>query len=97
MAFEVGLGKFSDHRLRWTGNAGRSPIFTSVVLAGRTRHETYGDDNALLPNPVHHDAVVRPMIPASALKDGLLDAGAVEDSLWYRLRERIAGKENKRV
>lgn len=67
------------------------PVFSRVDPAGRNHHETYGDDDVLLPIPAHN-AIVSPMIPASAVEGGLLDAAAVEDSLWYRLRRKLTGE-----
>jgi hypothetical protein len=66
------------------------PKFTRVDGVGRMHYETYGDDDVLLPIPAD-DAAVTSMIPTSAIESALFDAGAVEDYLWYRLRDRIIG------
>jgi hypothetical protein len=66
------------------------PKFIRIDPSGHKQYETYGDDDVLLPIPTD-DNTMNPMIPTAAIKDTLLDAAAVEDALWYRLRNRILG------
>jgi Immunity protein 26 len=75
----------------WSRERWPIPVFRRVDLAGRERYETYGDDNILLPIPAT-DAVTTPTISGSVVGDGLLDAAAVEDALWYKLRDRSGSK-----
>ncbi len=66
------------------------PVFQHTNAFGQTFLETYGDEDVLLPIRVQF-RVVDPRIPAHVVKGGLLDAGAVEDALWDRLRSQLLG------
>jgi hypothetical protein len=73
---------------QWSRRDWPIPVFQRTDMAGRTFLETYGDDNVLLPIPAKIQPL-DPRIPAAAVESGLLDAGAVEDVLWYKLRDRL--------
>ena len=66
------------------------PAFTRIDPSGDVHCETYGDDDVLLPIPAR-DGDLSPTFTMSVVKGTLLDAAAVEDALWYQLRDKILG------
>jgi hypothetical protein len=63
-------------------------VFQFTNAFGQTFLETYGDDDVLLPIRVSLQAIDA-RVPINAVKGGLLAAGAVEESLWNSLRDRL--------
>jgi hypothetical protein len=79
-------------RSNWNRDEWPIPVFQRTDMSGRTFLETYGDEDVLLPIPAQIQ-VLDPRIPAASVKSGLLDAGAVEETLWQRLRNQLTSAE----
>jgi hypothetical protein len=86
--FKSGTWKIIPSPTAWDRSRWPIPTFVRIDPSGNRHHETYGDEDVLLPIPAG-DGVTSQLIPAAAVRGGLLASGAVEDALWDRLRDRV--------
>jgi len=83
--FNNGSWKIIGSSKDWSRDAWPIPRFVRTDLAGRRHYETYLDDEILLPIPADESSP-NPLVPQGAVEGGLLDAAAIEESLWQRLK-----------